>query len=253
MLALIAGEGRLPPILHARAGGLVCALEGVEPDLPVQLRFRLERLGTFIEELRARGVTTLCMAGAIRRPALDPAALDAATLPLVPRLQEALALGDDGALRLVIELFEEAGISVTGAAELVPELLPPAGSPTRRAPPSGAEADAAAGAAALEAMGKADLGQAVIVHEGRVIAQESEAGTAALIRSAPAGAVLYKAPKPGQELRADMPAIGAETAAEAAAAGLSGLIIAAGGVILLDAEETVARLDAAGLWLWVRP
>ncbi|WP_373356721.1 LpxI family protein [Pseudoroseicyclus sp. CXY001] len=253
MLALVAGEGRLPPILRSRLGGMVCALEGTAPDLPVDLRFRIETIGTFIALLRRRGVNRICLAGAVRRPEIRPALIDAATAPLVPRLQEALALGDDGALRIVIALFEEAGIRVCGAHELLPDLLPPPGVPTRLQPPEGAEADARAGLAALEAMGRADLGQAVLVRNGFVVARERQAGTAALIKLAPPRAVLFKGPKPGQDLRADMPVIGAATAAEAARADLSGIIIAAGGVMLLDPEETIARLNAAGMWLWVRP
>ncbi|MGZ9812370.1 LpxI family protein [Pseudoroseicyclus sp. H15] len=253
MRALIAGEGRLPPILRSRLGGLVCALDGAEPELPVDLRFRLEQLGSFVAKLQERGVTELCMAGAVRRPAIDPQLIDAATQPLVPRLLHALELGDDGALRELIAIFEEAGITVVGATDLMPELLPEPGVPTRLQPPPEAEADARAGIAALEHMGQADLGQAVLMQGGKVVAREGEAGTEALIRLSPPGAVLYKGPKPGQERRADLPAIGAWTAAQAAEARLAGIIIQAGGVMLLDPEDTIARLDAAGLWLWIRP
>jgi molybdenum cofactor synthesis domain-containing protein len=55
------------------------------------------------------------MAGAIGRPKLDPAMIDAATMPLVPRMMQALGQGDDGALRVVIALFEEAGFALRAA------------------------------------------------------------------------------------------------------------------------------------------
>jgi DUF1009 family protein len=38
----------------------------------------------------------------------------------------------------------------------------------------------------------------------------------------------------------------------AAAAGLEGIVIEAGGVMVLDRAATVAAADAAGLFLWVR-
>jgi DUF1009 family protein len=68
----------------------------------------------------------------------------------------------------------------------------------------------------------------------------------------PPGGLLYKAPKPGQDLRADLPAIGPDTVRGAAAAGLEGIVIEAGGVMVLDRAETVRAADAAGLFLWVR-
>ena len=67
-----------------------------------------------------------------------------------------------------------------------------------------------------------------------------------------AGAILFKAPKPGQDRRADLPTIGAQTARRAAEAGLDGIVIEAGGVIVLDQHEVVAILDAMGMFLWVR-
>jgi DUF1009 family protein len=67
-----------------------------------------------------------------------------------------------------------------------------------------------------------------------------------------AGGVLVKAPKPAQDRRADLPAIGPGTVAGAARAGLAGIVVAAGGVMVLDLPATVAACDRAGLFLWVR-
>jgi DUF1009 family protein len=67
-----------------------------------------------------------------------------------------------------------------------------------------------------------------------------------------AGAILFKAPKPGQDRRADLPTIGPGTAMRAAEAGLDGIVIEAGGVIVLDQPQVVAICDAMGMFLWVR-
>jgi len=34
---------------------------------------------------------------------------------------------------------------------------------------------------------------------------------------------------------------------------LDGIVIEAGGVMVVDLEATIAALDAAGLFLWIRP
>jgi DUF1009 family protein len=61
--------------------------------------------------------------------------------------------------------------------------------------------------------------------------------------------VLVKAPKPGQERRLDLPAIGVDTVKQAAAAGLAGIAVEAGGTIAADANALVRAADEAGLFL----
>ena len=67
----------------------------------------------------------------------------------------------------------------------------------------------------------------------------------------PEGGVLYKAPKAGQERRVDLPAIGLETMAQAARAGLAGVAILDGAVVALDLPDVIAEADRLGLFLWV--
>lgn len=259
MIALIAGTGDLPGILARRltlAGTppVVCALEGFPPDVPPglpRLDFRLETLGTLLHELRARGVGRICLAGLVRRPVLDPAAVDAATAPLMAALQVALPLGDDGTLRAIIALIEGQGFTIVGASEIAPDLVAAPGVLTRRAPGPEVEALLPLARSTLAAMGRADTGQACVLRGGRVIAREGPEGTDALLAALPPGrdGFLFKGPKPGQELRADMPAIGPETARGAIRAGLSGIAVVAGGTLVIERAAVVAILDEAGLWL----
>jgi UDP-2,3-diacylglucosamine hydrolase len=292
MLALIAGRGQLPGHILAAHGApvLVTAVEGFAPDhLTPDITFRVERLGTFIADLKARGVTDICMAGAIGRPALDRAMIDAATMPLVPRMMQALGQGDDGALRVVIALFEEAGFTIRAAHEICPDLLISAGVPTRAQPAPQHEGAARLGLATIAEMGRSDTGQACVIRRGDVLAREGADGTDAMLArlnggtastdpdpltwgftaltdaattaldwlggrdaAQSSGAILVKAPKPQQDRRVDLPTIGPGTAMRAADAGLDGIVIAAGGVIVLDQEAVLRILDERGLFLWVR-
>ncbi|HLS59193.1 MAG TPA: UDP-2,3-diacylglucosamine diphosphatase LpxI, partial [Paracoccaceae bacterium] len=63
---------------------------------------------------------------------------------------------------------------------------------------------------------------------------------------------LYKAPKPGQDRRFDLPAIGPRTMEGAARAGLAGVAVEAGGVMALSLGEAVATADRLGLFIWGR-
>jgi DUF1009 family protein len=260
MLALIAGTGQLPAEVAACAPGrpLICAMAGSEPDqVDPEITFRLEQLGSFIERLKAAQVTEICLAGAVQRPAIDPAAIDAATMPLVPVLQGALASGDDGALRAVIGIFEQAGFTVRAAHDVAPDLLMAEGVPTQVQPGELDKADAERGAEIVAAMSAADIGQSCAVRKRQAIAVENVFGTdwmlAALAqRPDGQGGLLFKAPKPAQDRRADLPTIGVETVEAAARAGLSGIVLEAGGVIVLDQQAVIDACDRLGLFLWLR-
>ncbi|MCR9156331.1 MAG: UDP-2,3-diacylglucosamine diphosphatase LpxI [Rhodobacteraceae bacterium] len=294
-LALICGQGRLPRIVAEAQSQrpLVCVLTGFEPDgLSADLTFHLETLGSLLDSLKRRGVTQVCLCGAIRRPPVDPARLDAKTAPLVPRLQTALTSGDDGALRIVMALFEEAGFAIAAVHDLVPDLLPASGVLTLKSYDLQNSIEAAMGERTVAAMGARDAGQACVVRGDSIVAREDAAGTDAMLTrlardranssgdllsnpinaasdmfggllgdatdwltgggTASEGGILFKAPKPGQDRRADLPVIGTGTPDAVAAAGLSGVVIEAGGVMILDRAKTVARCDALGLFLWVR-
>ncbi|MDD8023725.1 MAG: UDP-2,3-diacylglucosamine diphosphatase LpxI [Paracoccaceae bacterium] len=263
--ALVAGTGALPALLDAaRPGMLICEMEGFAAAIPGAdpLRFRVERLVPFLDTLVDRGVTQVCFAGAMRRPRLEPELFDARTASLVPRLVGAMQAGDDATLRAVIELFEEWGLSVVGADEIAPDLVPGAGVLTGTPSPADAE-DAARAAAIVGALGSVDVGQGAVVAQGLCLAVEALPVTDAMLEfaalhqalkpdSTGARGVFYKAPKPGQDRRIDLPAIGPQTVARAAAAGLGGIVWQAGGVLLLDRAATLAAAQAAGLFLWAR-
>lgn len=298
MLALIAGHGQLPAKVAAAQDvrPLICGLEGQLPDrVTADLVFRLETLGSLLLELGERGITEVCLCGGIERPDLDPAKLDDETRPLVPLLSEALAKGDDGALRIVMQIIGQTGFRIRAAHELAPKALAEVGVKSARTPRAVHDADARVGAGVLAEMGAADLGQACVIRKGQVLLREDDAGTDAMLKklgldygarpkgpveswlcdeagelsetarewlailrdanlAAPGvGGVLYKGPKPGQDRRVDLPTIGPLTALNAAEAGLDGIVIEAGDMIVIDPDLVVAIVDAMNMVFWVRP
>ena len=260
MRALIAGEGALPTLLFQvmDAKPMICAPEGFEPDvLRPDHVFRLETLGTLLRIMQENGVKDVTFAGRIRRPEIDPQKIDTATLPLVPVLQRALTSGDDGALRAVLGIFEDAGFRILGAHEICPELVLADGVPTERQPTEVEQQDGARGADVLRLLSPGDVGQACVVHNNQVLTIEGAYGTDWMLESLrkrpdEGGGLLVKGPKQGQDLRVDMPSIGPETVSQAKAAGLSGIVIAAGQVLILEREEVLSRCAQEGLFLWSR-
>ncbi len=261
MLAVIAGEGALPgAIIQAHHGAWFVRIEGVEAHNPgaPEIAARFERLGQLFYDLRGANVTELCLAGAMARPALDPVAFDPKMMALAPRLMQAMQGGDDALLRLVIAIFEEEGFAVRGAHDLVPGLTAQAGLLAGDPPERPERDDIHRANEILAALGPVDVGQAAVVAGGLCLGIETIQGTDALLRMVSetpdhlrrgAKGVLVKRPKPGQDLRVDMPAIGPATIEGAAKAGLAGVVIAAGGVLIAEREATIAAAEAAGLFL----
>ncbi len=262
MIALIGSPDPLTAVVAGalRAAGrplVLCRLvDGdASDDPPDVIPFRIEHLGSVLDRLGTMGVTEACLVGKVARPRIDPARIDAATLPLVPRMAAALRQGDDGALREVLAILEERGFRVRAAQDLAPALLPEPGVLSRVRPTPGQEADARRAEEVHRLLAPADIGQGVIVRGGQVIAVEAAPGTDWMLRSVAgvaSGALFLKAPKMGQDRRADLPVIGPATVERAAASGLAAVVVEAGGVMVLEPEACARAADASGLVLWVR-
>ena len=263
MIALIGSLDPLTALLATtlRAQGrphVICTLGHrtvLDPPPGDPVTFRVEHLGTLLHHLAQSGVRAVCFSGGIRRPQVDPGQIDARTAPLVPLLLAALRQGDDGALRTVIGIFEESGFAVLAAQEIVPELLPRPSVLTHHQPTPQHEADAARAESVHRIIAPADIGQGVIVRRGQVLAVEAQPGTDFMLRSVKGfaeGALFFKAPKLGQDRRADLPVIGPTTIERAQASKLSAIVIEAGGVMVMNREATIAAANEASLVLWVR-
>lgn len=260
MIVVIAGQGALPEVVVRALGDRphqIYALEGFAPETLAATPVRIEHVGSFIAQLVAQGADQICFAGRVARPPLDPSAIDAATMPLVPRMMQALGAGDDAALRTLLSFFEEAGITPVAAQDLVPDLVLPAGVVCGTPSPRDTK-DLARARAVHAALSGADVGQGVVVAAGQVLAVEALPGTDWMLRSLrdqgyarPDGGLFFKAPKIGQDRRVDLPTIGVATIKGVAAAGLSGLVIEADGVLVLDQPAVLEAAQEAGLFLWV--
>lgn len=262
-LGIVAGGGRLPGLLidACRAIGrdfFVLALKGQADPAVVEPAphewIRLGAAGKGFSILHDQGVEELVMAGHIRRPSLADMRPDLRVIRFFAKLGRK-GVGDDGLLRAVIRELEEEGFKVVGADELLPTLKAEEGPLGEHRPDSQAEADIARGTAVLTALGTVDIGQAVIVQQGIVLAVEAVEGTDAMIERSGAlrrdgpGGVLVKLSKPGQETRVDLPTVGPDTVTRAAAAGLRGIAVEAGGTIIVDRAELIERADREGLFV----
>lgn len=268
-VAILAGAGSLPLQLAKRLekDGHTVRVLAFRGFADRSLRARADAVLGLLDlrgiEARLAAWRPACvtLAGGLRRP--DPRALLDAFSLLRDRAEVAdvLSRGDDNVLRGAVSLLEERGFPVRGIRDLAPDLLAPVGAYGRHRPSAEADREIALGLDVIRSLSHYDIGQAVILRGRHVLAIEGPEGTDAAIRRSrafrggsflrrsPPGGILVKAPKEGQDLRVDLPAIGPRTVERAARAGLAGIAVAAGVTLVLDHATTVAAADRLGLFV----
>jgi DUF1009 family protein len=221
----------------------------------------LGAIGTLIAAMREAGCREVVMIGSLVRPRPWDIRFDFTTAMLVPRLLPLFRGGDDRLLKGVAKLLEERGFLLVGAHEVAPEILMPSGPAGKRRPSKAEEDDIRFGFSLLRAIGPFDIGQAAAIANKHTLAVEAAEGTAAMLtriaemrkngrlRLPPRAGVLVKAPKPGQDRRFDLPAIGPDTVAQAKAAGLAGIAVEAGSTVVAEAAALVRAADRAGIFV----
>lgn len=271
-LGIIAGRGDLPCAIAEAAteNGIPLHIVGIRGEAAESIeRFphtwmKWGEVGKLFAALSDNNCTDIVIIGGVNRPDFDNVRFDLGAIKTLPFLLSLAKGGDDYLLSRIVRFFEDKGYRVHGAGDVLPELLAAEGTLTIKKPSAEDRADITTGFKVVRALGRFDIGQAAVVARGHVLAVEAAEGTDALLERCAAvrkqgrahgrgKGVLVKAPKPGQEERIDMPTIGPETMRKAAAAGLAGVAVAAGHVLMAERTETIKAANANELFLVGQP
>ncbi len=253
-LGIIAGGGSFPITVARTAKSRGERVVGVgfasdtDPSFPGHcddfVWLKLGQLGRLIDFFSSHRVTHVVMAGPINKPR----ALDLRPDWRAARLLFSIKTrGDDVLLRALSAELEREGLQVVAPHAYSPDLLAPEGILTRRKPTDREREDVDFGWDLAQQLGKFDIGQCVVVREKIVLAVEAIEGTDAAIRRGGQlggpGAVIVKRPKPTQDSRLDLPAIGLGTVQAMAEVGAVCLAMQAGGCIFFEQRQTLEFAD----------
>lgn len=262
-VGLIAGSGMMPVqiIKSCKERGLDIAVAGLIPfadeaafaSVPYVMA-KMGEAGKILKFFKEQGVVDIVMAGGIKRPSFKELIPDWEGAKIVAKLAMK-KLGDDGLFRAVIAEIESRGMKVRGIEEVVPEMMFHEGVYGKVKPSKDDMDDIERGILVAKALGGVDVGQAVVVQEGMVLAVEAAEGTdmmlarAEMVKKQGKAPVMVKIKKPGQDTRTDMPAMGLQTIEQLKKYGMGGIAVEAGGILVIEREEVIKMADAAGIFI----
>ena len=270
-LVVLAAGGRVPIEVAAesRTAGRDVMIVGLEGEADEGIKafphafVKWGQIGRIEQLVRGHGARDIVLIGTVsHRPDFNSISIDLGTLRYLPKLIKAMVGGDDTVLANFARYIEERGFRLVGVQDVAPSMVANAGPVVGRAPEGTMRDDASLAFAAARAIGSIDAGQAAVAVNGRVVALEAAEGTDSMLErvgtlksngrvkwSGRAG-VLAKRSKPQQDLRLDMPVIGPKTVEAVARAGLAGIVVEAGRVMIADRSETAAAAERTGMFVF---
>ncbi len=268
-LGLIAGNGMLPYriIENLRQSGRTVFALGISSEVAEEISGNMDawvsigQLELARDLMQQAGVRDVVIVGGVQRPNLTTLELDAGGLWVVERALSQVQRGDNALLTNVLDYFEAQGFAIVSAADVLAQTRPLQGLLTEATIEPHMQ-DMTRAVEIASHIGALDIGQAAIVARGIVLGVESVEGTDAMlarvgdlseeVRGTPDArlGVLAKIPKPQQDRRIDLPALGPQTVEGAAHAGLAGIVFEADGVLFEALDACIEQADRAGLFLY---
>jgi len=258
-LGILAGSGQLPFVAaaEARRQGLrvvaVALREEADPSLADRVDamhwVHVGQLGAAVRAFREEQVTDVLLLGKVEITRLFSRARP--DLLGAKVLLKARDLRGDSVLEAVVDALAAEGIRVLETPRFLGPLLLQAGRLTQREPTVREQNDIDLGRRIARQIAALRIGQTVVVKHGTVLAVESVEGTDAAVRRGGelgrGGVVVVKVSRVDQDLRFDLPTIGAETLSALRDASATALALDAGRTLLLDRDRFVAGADELDL------
>jgi DUF1009 family protein len=213
-------------------------------------------IGTAIDFLRKNNVKKVVFAGGVKRPDFKKLSLDAKGTSWLIKLGASIFSGDDSLLSSIASLMKNEGFEVVSGTDLIENTFISSGNYTSVIPTESEYMDIEKAFMAAKMLGKLDIGQAVIVHDGLILGLECVEGTDMLIdrcaklRKADSGGILVKTSKPHQDQRMDLPSIGQNTIKKLHQYGFSGIALEAEKCILINRNLVIDSANKCSLFIY---
>jgi hypothetical protein len=269
-LGLIAGNGKFPFLVldAARAQGYEVVVAAIKEETFPEIEsagaaavhwLSLGELSKLIETFQRAGVRRAIMAGQVKHKQIFSSIRP--DWRLAKLLLSLTTRNTDSLIGAVAKVLADEGISLEKSTWLLELLLVKPGVLTKRSPTEQELKNIEYGRAVARELAQHDIGQTVVIAESACVAVEAMEGTDATIERAgrimrslhgeastlSRALTVVKIAKPNQDMRFDVPVIGAKTIEVMRAAGATCLAVDAGKCLLLDGDKTIDAAEAAGI------
>jgi UDP-2,3-diacylglucosamine hydrolase len=267
-LGLIAGNGKFPFLVldAARSAGYEVVVAAIKEEAFPEIEDRgaasvhwlsLGELSELIDIFRRESVHRAVMAGQVKHNQIFSAIRP--DWRLAKLLLSLTKRNTDSLLSAIANVLAEEGITLENSTWLLEPLLGKPGVLTRREPAEQERRNIDYGRVVARHLAQHDIGQTVVIAESACVAVEAMEGTDATIERAgqimaslhghastlSRALTVVKIAKPNQDMRFDVPVIGARTIEVMQAAGASCLALDAGKCLLLDRQQLLDAANAA--------
>ena len=269
-LGLIAGGGDFPVLLAREASRkgwevYVVGFEGltsraIEEFSAGASYYKLGQVSRPLEMLKSCGVKKIALAGLIRHTSIFGGySPDLRALKILARMKDMRAESIFAAIRAE---FADAGMEMADVKAFLEKDMAGDGVLCGEKPSRDVMKSVSLGWKVAKELAKVDVGLACVVCGRAIVAVEAMEGTDACIARAgeimrsgshaagkEGGLVVVKVARPGQDLRFDLPVIGAATAETMKKAGAVLLAVEAGKTLIIEKEKTFGAFVSAGITL----
>ena len=264
VLAIIAGNGVYPRLLAnaARKAGvkkIVAAAFTDETDQVLKQHvdvlewMRVGQLGRLLKFFRGQDVRHAIMAGQIAPKNLFDLRPDLKALMLIGKLKQRNA---ESIFAAIADELAKINVDLLPATTFLEDSLAQPGSIAGPKLSPRQELDVDLGWNVAKEIARLDIGQAIVVKNGTIVAVEALEGTNEAIKRggtlARENAVMVKVSKPNQDLRFDVPVIGVETIRIAIESGVRVIAVEAGKTLLLERDAVIELAAQSNISLVAR-
>jgi len=208
------------------------------------------QIGKAISILKKNRCKKIIFAGKVNRPKFSKVKFDLKALYYLPKIIKGSKKGDASILKIIIKIFKKEGFKIINSTFFNPELVLKKGNYTKIKPNNLNKKDISKGKNIITDLKESNIGQAVVVRNGYVVAIESADGTDAMLHRASIllkrfilgkkkEGILLKFPKRNQDLRIDLPTVGIKTINRCEKIGLKGIVVKANQNIFLDKSKCI--------------
>jgi UDP-2,3-diacylglucosamine hydrolase len=257
---VIAGNGRFPFLVleAAREQGIEPVVFAIREEASPKLSqetlsihwLSLGEIARLMDLLRDEGVEKVLLAGQVKHVQLF------STIKADQIMTDALSQLDgrntDALIGAFVQMLESRGIEVVDSTLFLEPLLAGEGTLTERQADAGELSDVEYGREVARKIAGSDIGQTVVVADRACIAVEAMEGTDATIKRAATLSngrrlVVVKVTKPQQDMRFDVPVVGARTIEVMRSCNGRVLAVDAGKTLFFERDLALERANEAGV------